>query len=96
MVAVAGAPYIRTLWTYYHLLQQREKVDGIRARGAALYGASLNTMSYHEPKKLGEEHQRFLAAAGMLPVPEDPDVARARHLELIRDVAKVDQVEGWT
>lgn len=84
------APYHVTLWTYLHL-QQREKLEGFKDRGHALYVASLMTYAFHDPKKLNDEHQRLLASAGQVPTPE----AAIRRAEgIIQAVAKLDALEA--
>lgn len=93
-VALLRAPYHQTVWAYCHLLQ-RDRLEDLRDRGRELRTAGLMTLAFHEPKKLNEEHQRLLAAAGLLGAPESPDDARARALALVADVARVDSAGAW-
>lgn len=88
---ILAAPYARTRWTYLHLLQ-RELLTDIDRRSHALYGASLMTMGFHEPKRLGDERRRLLVDAKMVaPVEESHALA----LALVADVARVDRADAW-
>lgn len=88
---VLAAPYARTRWTYLHLLQ-RELLGDIDRRSHALYAASLMTMGFHEPKRLGDEHRRLLVDAKMVAPVEE---SRALALALVADVARVDTAGAW-
>jgi hypothetical protein len=90
VVDVAGDPYVRTLWTFFHL-EQHERVDDIKLRGRALQLGGLMAIAFHEPKRLNDEQRRLLADAGMLP---SPDAAKERATPIIAAVAAMDRAEG--
>ena len=93
VAVVLRAPYHRTLWTHCHL-RQRARLDDIRDRGRELRTAGLMALSFHEPWKLSQEHQRLLSSLN-LDSAESVDDARARALALVADVAKADSAGGW-
>lgn len=90
-VALWRAPYRRTLYEFYHLDQQ-DRFEDLRARSRAIYAASLMSLAFNEPKRIGDEHRRLLADMGRTVSDDD---ARANHLALIAEVEQVDRAGGW-
>lgn len=95
MVAVADAPFVRTLWTDYHI-RQRESHNELRARGRQLNEAGLMAMGFHEPKKLQVEHQRLMSdireRSGEQP---SVDEIRAQALALMEEIHRIDAAKAW-
>jgi hypothetical protein len=91
VVAIARAPYRRTLWTFLHL-QQADRVDDLRQRGRELRLAALMTLVAYEPGKLRDADAQLATDAGRVPPPE---TVRVRALELLADVQKVNEMTGW-
>jgi hypothetical protein len=60
VLAIARQPYALTLYTRWHL-QQWERLRVFEHQSMQHHGASLNAFAMHEPKKLGELHDRFIA-----------------------------------
>lgn len=90
VVTVAREPYVRTLWTFYHL-GQHTYFDGLSTRFLAVYKSGLMSLSFSDPKKLRDEQQRLLDEAGLNP---SVDTLKASAQPIIDMVAKLDAAEG--
>lgn len=89
VIAVARAPYVRTLWTFLHMCQQ-ERLESIRDRARALSLATLIMLAYHKPIGLQDVQRQLRDEAGFNP-PIDQVIAERE--ALLADIAKLDAIE---
>jgi hypothetical protein len=87
---VAQEPYVRTLWTFFHLGQQTY-VDGLSARFLAVYKAGLMSLAFGEPKKLRDSEYALRTEAGLNPT---TDALKSSAQPIIDMVAKLDALES--
>lgn len=87
--AVARKPYVRTLWTFLHLVQH-ERLQSLRERGMQLTLATLIALSFHKPAGLKDVHARLLDEAGLAP---SVDQVVAQGQALLAEVAEIDRLE---
>lgn len=62
--------YARTLWTYLQLLEI-ERIDELKERGKQINIAGLMAIAFAEPKKLADEHHRWMTDIGMTASPDE-------------------------
>lgn len=72
-----------------HLLEH-DRIESLKARGTAIGHAGLAAMAFHEPKRLADEHHRWLGDAGALP---SHDEALANAEDVIEAMRQIDAGE---
>lgn len=92
MLTIARQSFALTLYTLWHL-QQWERVRMFEEQAMHHHLASLTAFATHEPKKLGELHERFLRENEQRPVIEVVD-ARARVRDLVEQHSRMKPAEG--
>jgi len=88
-LAIARAPYVRTLWSYLHVCQQ-ERLEAMRERSRQLALATLVMLAFHAPAKLADVRREILVDSGLAP---STDHVIAQSQLLLAEVAKLDAIE---
>lgn len=85
VLSVARESYALTLYTHWHL-EQRRRLDQIARHSERFDLAGLMAAAYHEPTKLTERYDEFLASIRVVAVRADAraEDIRARQIAVIR------------
>lgn len=84
---VASAPFAKTAWTLWHLLEI-ERQEELQRDAEDLRSASRVSMAFNDPKALGGEQRALLAKANSTVAATSIEDARARGMALAERIAK--------